>query len=60
LYQTNDKGPAGGLIDLGIAGSVKVYFNINNGIGVLGCYDADTIEIDVILIVAKIPEKVVV
>jgi hypothetical protein len=55
--QTNDKGLEGGLIDLGIAEPVKVYSNINNGIGILGCYDIDTIVIDVVQIVGKIPEN---
>lgn len=55
--QTNDKGLQGGMIDLGIAEPVKVYSNINNGVGILGCYDTDIAEIDVIKTVGGFPEK---
>lgn len=55
--QTNDKGLQGGMIDLGIAEPVKVYSNINNGVGILGCYNTDIAEIDAIKIVGSFPEK---
>jgi len=54
--QTDDKGLQGGMIDLGIAEPIKVYSNINNGIGILGCYDTDDVVIDVFEIVGKFPK----
>lgn len=55
--QANDKGLQGGVIDLGIAEPVKVYSNINNGVGIFGCYDTDIAEIDVMRIDGSFPEK---
>lgn len=46
----------GGLIDLGLANADKIYTNINNGIGILGCYNASTMTIDPIKILGKMPE----
>ena len=57
INDTDDKGIQGGMIDLGIADPVKVYSNIINGVGILGCYSTSETEIDVIKEIGPIPEK---
>lgn len=57
INDTDDKGIQGGMIDLGIADPVKVYSNITNGVGILGCYSTSETEIDVIKEIGPIPEK---
>lgn len=52
----DDESWEGGLIDLGLANAEKIYTNINNGIGILGCYSASTMTIDPIKILGKITE----
>lgn len=56
INQTDDKGLEGGLIDLGMAEPVKVYSNINGGVGILGCYTTSTAEIDVFKTVGPFPK----
>lgn len=57
INQTDDKGLEGGMIDLGIADPIKVFSNINGGVGILGCYTTSQIEIDVFEIVGPFPQN---
>lgn len=57
INQTGDKGLQGGMIDLGIADPVKVFSNIEGGVGILGCYTMAESEIDVMKIVGPFPTE---
>ena len=54
LNKTDDGGLQGGMIDLGIADPIKIYSNINNGIGIMGCYSTSHYVVDVFKIVGPI------
>lgn len=56
MNHTNDKGIQGGLIDLGMADPIKVYSNIDGGVGILGCYTTASSTIDVIEILGPFPK----
>lgn len=57
IHQTNDKGLEGGMIDLGMADPVKVYSNINGGVGILGCYTTSESELDAYKLVGPFPKN---
>lgn len=50
---SSDSGLAGGLVDLGIAEPVKIHCNISGGLGILGCYSQEEVQLDVFSVVGK-------
>ena len=56
LNKNDGSGIKGGLIDLGIADPVKVFSNINGGVGMLGCYTVSTAVIDVYKAIGQTPK----
>lgn len=57
INRTGDKGLQGGMIDLGISDPVKIFSNIEGGVGILGCYTMAESEFDVMKIVGQFPSK---
>ncbi|MCH5347672.1 MAG: hypothetical protein J1E63_11205 [Muribaculaceae bacterium] len=56
LYNGNiDGGLHGGMIDLGVTEPIKLYSNIDGGIGILGSYSLDAVELDAIKILGPFP-----
>lgn len=57
LYNYNiDGGLHGGMIDLGVTEPIKFYSNIDGGIGILGSYSLDAVELDAIKILGPFPK----
>lgn len=43
-----DSGISGGMIDIGVAEPIKIFSNIDGGVGILGCYNMDEVVIDIV------------
>lgn len=57
INQTDDKGLEGGMIDLGMADPVKIYSNIDGGVGILGCYTTAEKDVDPLETVGSFPHE---
>ena len=56
INRTDNKGIQGGLIDLGLADPVKIFSNVDGGVGIVGCYTSDSQTIDVIKEIGPFPK----
>lgn len=56
INRTDDKGIQGGLFDLGLADPVKIFSNVDGGVGIVGCYTSDSQTIDVIKEIGPFPK----
>lgn len=54
--RSDDGGIHGGMIDIGVADPIKVYSNIDGGIGILGSYAVEPKVIDIFSFTGKFPQ----